>query len=325
MCTAIIFEQKCNFLGRTLDLEYHYDEEVVITPRGHTFSRKKSSDFKIDFAIIGIATVKDSYPLYYDAVNEHGLAIAGLNFVGNAKFSKNKKDNFISLSQFELIPFILGKCKTLKAAKDLLENTCLIDTPFDVSMPVSELHYFISDGKQSLAAEPTEQGFNIYDDPFGVLTNNPPFPYHKDNINNYMNLSQNEAENKFGANLPLKPYSRGMGAFGMPGDLSSSSRFIRAAFGVANATKKDSESRSVSQVFHILETVNQTEGLVKIGDLYERTQYSICANLDTGTYYYKTYNNSRITAVKLTKEAKEASSLSRFPLKTEEDILFENN
>lgn len=325
MCTAIIFEQKCAFLGRTLDLEYHYSEEVVVTPRGYNFSKSNASEFKSDFAIIGIATVKDSYPLYYDAVNEHGLAMAGLNFVKNAKFTSNDVNKSISLTQFELLPFILGKCKSLNDAKNILKNTCLVDTPFDVSTPVSELHYLISDGKTSIAAEPCEDGFKLYDNPFGVLTNNPPFPYHRDNISNYMNLGKNSPENKFGKNLPLEPYSRGLGAFGMPGDLSSSSRFIRAAFGVANAEKKTLENESVAQVFHILSSVNQTEGLVKTGDLYERTQYSICANLNTGIYYYKTYNNSRITAVKLTDDLKSAKSLARFPLKTEEDILFENN
>ena len=324
MCTAIAFKQKHSFFGRTLDLEYHYDEEVVITPREYHFLSTSTDGFKTDFAIIGIATVKSGYPLYYDAVNEHGICMAGLNFVGNAKFSDSEESGTVNLAQYELIPFILGKAKTLYEAESILKEVRLINTPFDKSTPTSELHYFLSDGEHTLVAEPGERGMKLYDNPFGVLTNNPPFPYHMENIKNYMRLTKEVSENCFDPKLPLVPYSRGLGAFGLPGDLSSASRFVRAAFGVANAEKKSDDEAAVGQVFHILGSVSQTEGLVNVDGAYEKTQYSICANLNTHTYYYKTYGNSRITAVRLGREERSKSSLSRYPLRYDEDILFEN-
>lgn len=323
MCTALRFPQRDCYLGRTLDLEYRYDEAVVITPRGYRFEHKKGTDFNTELAIAGIATVKDGYPLYYDAVNEAGLFMAGLNFTGNAKFSK-VEDSRTPLAQYELIPFVLGHARTLRAAADILKNVRLVDTPYDESTPVSELHYFLGDSSKSLAAEPCEEGFAIYEDPFDVLTNNPPFPYHKDNIQNYLNLTAKEAENRFSSNIPLRATSRGIGAFGLPGDLSSPSRFIRAAFAVANAEQKKTESEEVGQVFHVLDTVSQTEGLVKLGSGLERTQYTVCANLRTGTYYYKTYSNSRISAVTMTEAAKSCDSLSEYPLRFCEDIYYVN-
>ena len=67
------------------------------------------------YAIIGMAHVAGNYPLYYDAINEKGLGIAGLNFVGNATYKPvNPDSDKKQITQFELIPFILGTCASLK-------------------------------------------------------------------------------------------------------------------------------------------------------------------------------------------------------------------
>lgn len=323
MCTALTFKQKNAYFGRTLDLEYHYSEEIVITPSGYNLRAGQRNGFKTNFSIIGIATVKDGYPLYYDAINECGLAMAGLNFVGNAKFMK-AENGHQNIGQYELIPFILGNSRSVSEALNTLKSVRLIDTPYDKSTPVSELHYILTDGDITFAVEPTEHGFDIYDDPFGVLTNNPPFPYHRYNLSTYMNLTASKAENRFSDKFELRAESRGAGAFGLPGDLSSPSRFVRAAFAVSNAAVKDTETEAVGQVFHILDFVSQTEGLVRLEGGLERTQYAACANLNTGTYYYKTYDNSQICAVRLSDEAKSSADLTRFPLKFTQDIFYFN-
>lgn len=323
MCTALTFTQKDRYFGRTLDLEYRYSEEVVITPRKYTLSKKSGVGFKTDFAIIGIATVKDNYPLYYDAINEHGLAMAGLNFVENAKFTSSK-NGYYNLAQYELIPFVLGRAHSVPDAIDILKRVRLTDEPYDEQTPVSELHYFLTDGVKSLAIEPAEDGLKIYENPFGVLTNNPPFPYHKDNVRNYMNLTAEESKNNFSNKVQLSASSRGLGAFGIPGDLSSPSRFVRGAFAVSNAAVKSEEAEAVGQVFHILDFVSQTEGLVRLGSGLERTQYAICANLNTGTYYYKTYCNSRITAITMKEELKVCDTISTYQLRFTEDICYGN-
>ena len=166
--------------------------------------------------------------LYYDAVNEKGLGIAGLNFVGNASYKKpvEGKDN---ITQFELIPWILGKCATVKEARQLLKNMNLIDTPFLPDLPVAQLHWIIADKEECITLESLEEGMKIYDNPVGVLTNNPSFDKQMFALNNYMYLSPKSPENKFSKELDLSLYSRGMGAIGLPGDLSSQSRFIRVA------------------------------------------------------------------------------------------------
>ena len=315
MCTAISFSANQKYFGRNLDLHLSFNEETIVLPRNFPHIQN-------EFAIIGIGTVKNGYPLFYDAINEYGLAMAGLNFIGNAHFHEPEKD-CLNIPQYALVPFILGRCKSIDDAKKVLSRTRIIKEWFDSSTSPSELHYFLTDGENSLTAEPSEEGIVVYENKIGVLTNNPPFPYHMYNLSNYINLTSEEPEIRFSDNLDLQKFSLGMGAIGLPGDYSSASRFVRAAFVKFNSHTKNA-TEELSQIFHILESVYQPEGAVKCFGSFEKTQYTAVANLSTREYFYKTYENSRICSIKLTEDLSSASTLSRYPLRRNEDILFEN-
>ena len=256
MCTAATYRTKDFYMGRTLDYEYSYGEEITITPRGYEFPFRRMGAMKQHYAIIGVAHVDAEYPLYYDAVNEKGLGMAGLNFVGNAVYRKDEegKDNVAS---FEFIPWILSQCATLAEAKALLEKMNMTDTPYSKQMPASQLHWIIADETGALTVESVADGFHVYENPAGVLTNNPPFPEQMFSLNNYMNLSPKQPQNQFAQGVPLHTYSRGMGALGLPGDLSSMSRFARVAFVRADSVSGDSEVESVGQFLHSLGSVDQ--------------------------------------------------------------------
>ena len=216
MCTAATYKTKDFYFGRTLDYEISYGDQVVITPRNYVFDLREGGQLKNHYAMIGMACVMENYPLYYDAVNEKGLGIAGLNFVGNAHYNKPvaDKDN---ITQFELIPWILGKCTTVKEARALLENLNLTDIPFMEKLPMAQLHWIIADKEACITLECMESGMKVYDNPVGVLTNNPPFDYQMFNLNNYMQLAVENRSNTFSENLKLNQYSRGMGGMGLPG------------------------------------------------------------------------------------------------------------
>ena len=323
MCTAISFKTACHYFGRNLDLEYRYCESVTITPRYFPFQYRTAPGRDSHYAMIGMASVIDGYPLYYEATNEHGLSIAGLNFPGNAVYLP-KKEGFDNIAPFELIPWILQQCKTVEQARCLLERINIVDIPFSESLPPSPLHWMIADKAGSIVVEPMNNGIKIYDDPVGVLTNNPTFDFHLQNLSNYLNLTCEEPINRFSGKFDLIPYSRGMGALGLPGDLSSASRFVRATFTKLNSICDDSEEESVSQFFHILGSVAQQKGCVKVGDSFEKTVYSCCCNTDKGIYYYTTYENSQITAVQLLEANADSDKLTSFPLSTAQQIRFEN-
>lgn len=324
MCTAATYHTNDHYFGRTLDYEVSYGEEAVITPRNYPFQFRHMGSLPRHYAIIGMATVAGDYPLYYDATNEKGLSMAGLNFPGNADYKPlaEQRDN---VATFELIPWLLGQCATVAEAKVYLARMNLANTPFSPQFPVSPLHWILADRECAITIESVREGIRIYDNPVGILTNNPPFDYQMTNLTNYMSLSAEPPENHFSDQLDLTPYSRGMGMLGMPGDLSSASRFVRAAFTKLHSISGASESESISQFFHILGAVAQQRGCVHMGQgKYEITIYTSCCNTDRGIYYYTTYENSQITGVDMHRENLEGQALVRYPLITGQQINMQN-
>lgn len=320
MCTAISFKTKDHYFGRNMDYEHSYKESITIAPRNYEFRFRKVKPLTNHYAMIGMAYVVCEHPLYYDATNEAGLSMAGLNFPENATYYpyKPNKDN---ITPFEFIPWILGKCATVAEAEELLLNLNLIDISFCPELPLSPLHWMISDKEKSIVVETMNSGMRIYDNPIGVLTNNPPFDYHITNLSNYMHITKDTPKNTLAPTQNLSVYSRGMGGIGLPGDLSSASRFVRATFVKENSLCNEDEKSSVSQFFHILGSVEQQRGCVKVADnQYEITIYSSCCNTDKGIYYYKTYDNHIINAVDMHKTDLEKTKLTKYPLLTESTI-----
>ena len=312
MCTALSITDSYHLFGRNLDVEADLGEGVIITPRGYTFSFRKHPNLTNHHAIIGAGIICRGYPLYFDGANEYGLCAAGLSFVGNAKYFPSKNDK-INIASFELIPYILSSFKNVAQVKEALRDINVTDVPFSRDMPPSDLHWLIADKSASVVLEQTEDGLKFYDNPVGVLTNNPHFPFHIDNLSNYLNLTSREPTNRFSEKIDLKRYSRGMGAIGLPGDLSSASRFVRACFTKLNAIHSNTTDAAITTAFHILSSVEQTEGCARVGDAYEKTAYSSIINLDTLTYCYKTYESTSVCAVRLFSEDLDTSSLISYP------------
>lgn len=324
MCTAATYKTKDFYFGRTLDYDFSYGEEIAIAPRNYVFRFRCMGEMKEHYAIIGMAHIEDKYPLYYDAVNEKGLGMAGLNFVGNAVY-QDERENKDNVATFEFISWILGQCATVNEARELLERINLISMPFNEQLPVAQLHWIIADSSETITVEAMKDGLKVYDNPVGVLANNPPFPEQMFQLNNYIHLSPKNPKNNFSHELPLHIYSRGMGALGLPGDLSSASRFARVAFVKMNSLSGDSEQESVSQFFHILGSVDQQRGCCEVGeDKYEITIYTSCCNTQTGTYYYTTYDNHQITAVDMYKENLDGTMLIQYSLIQGEQIYKQN-
>lgn len=324
MCTAAAFYADSLYFGRTLDHDVSYGEAVVITPRAFPLPFSAGGMCEHHYAIIGMASVQDGFPLYYDAVNEKGLAIAGLNFPGNACYGAPApgRDN---IAQFEFLPWLLCQCATLAEARTLLARIHLTDTPFAPGLPAASLHWLIADKAGAITVEAVREGLRIYDNPVGVLTNNPPFPMQLHNLSRYLSLSAKPPVNRFAPGLSLQPDSLGMGALGLPGDLSSQSRFVRAAFTKGNARPGATERENVGQFFHILDTVAQTRGCCELADgRYETTRYTACCNTRSGVYYYTTYDNRQITAVDLHRENLDGAALVQYPLIDTEQIRLQN-
>ena len=315
MCTALSFSGFTHCFGRNLDLERSYGESVAVTPRNYPFSFRSSETMAHHHAMVGMAHVAAGYPLYYEATNEHGLSAAGLNFPHSCVYHP-RREGKTNLAPFELIPWLLGRCATLAQARAALETVNLTAESFAPQLPATPLHWLIADKTGSIVAESTADGLQIYENGTRVLTNEPPFPFHRENLQQYHALTPEE---------PAAPvFSRGMGSRGLPGGLDSASRFVRAAFTAGNALPGDSEAETVSRFFRILDVVAQTRGCCHLGEGdFEETLYSSCCT-DEGTYYYTTAANRSVTAVDLHREDLEAATVVSYPLQTALHVTLQN-
>ncbi len=295
MCTAVALNQ---YFGRNLDYDSSFDQKVVVTPRDFVFEFKNGSEIKNHTALIGMAVCENNYPLYFDATNEYGLSIAGLNFPGNAVYFKSDNNKY-NVASFEFIPWVLLKCKTTEDARNLIKKTNITDESFSHDMPPAPMHWFIADKQKSITVEQTTDGMKVYDNPAGVLTNNPTFDFHMTNLSNYMGAGAEVIKNRFSDKLNLLKHSVGMGGIGIPGDFSSCSRFVRAAFLRLNLIEPETDTEAVNQFFHILYSVYNQKGSVKTDKGYEITYYSSCCNTDEGIYYYTTYGNFSVNSVRM--------------------------
>ena len=299
MCTALTYKTKSHYFGRNLDLERGYGEKVVITPRNYPFVFRYEEQCNSHFAMIGMAAVVDDYPLYFEATNEKGLSMAGLNFPGNAYYPPYVKGK-VNVAPFELTAYLLGLCTNLDDVVKKLGSINVVNCNFSEKLPVSPLHWLISDQERSITLECRKDGMHIHENPFGVLTNNPPFPFHLTNIKNYMGLNNGALVNTMLKNLPMENYSLGMGAIGLPGDFSSASRFVKTVFVKQHSVCDGEEKESVNQFFHILRSVAMPKGCVMTpAGEFEYTQYSCCCNIDTGIYYFLTYEDPSIHEINM--------------------------
>lgn len=324
MCTALTFTDGELYFGRTLDHTETYGESVIVMPRRFPLPFRQREPLLEHHAIVGIGCVQAGYPLYYDGINEKGLAMAGLNFTQSACYSPVAPDRD-NVAQFELLPWILSQCADLEQARQLLARTNVIDLGFSRDLPPARLHWLLADRRESMVVEIMADGIHLHRDPAGILTNEPPFPFQRFRLREWMGLSTGMPENHFDPALPLRPYSRGMGALGLPGDLSSASRFVRAAFFRANTRSAPTDNGPVNRFFQILDTVRMPLGSCQTETGHpEYTLYTSCYNADRGICYYTTDQNRQITAVDLHREALDGQTLTRYPLQNAPAFEWEN-
>jgi len=284
MCTAISIKLNNQYFGRTLDLEYHYNEHVIITPRNFQLNYKYNKPNNHHYLIYGIGIIENNYPLYYDASNEFGLCIAGLNLPYSTTYS-SYISNKINITSFELIPYILSNCKNLDDVLSLLTNCNITNDDFSPKFKSSKLHFLISYKNQSIVLEVINKEIIIYKNPLNVLTNEPQFYFHLENINNYSHLFNNNQ-------LNIYSKSKGTNLLTIPGDYSSTSRFIKMAY-----TKEHIKfnTENIGELFNIFNNVFEINGLNNVYGY--KTLYISLYNINEKILYYKTYQDYKISKI----------------------------
>ena len=325
MCTSIAMKTRDFYFGRTMDLNFELEQRIVLTPRNYPLHFRRAGTANRHYAVLGMATVIDGYPLYADGVNEKGLCVAALNFPDNAYYPPEERPGNTHVSPFEFCLWLLSKCASVSEAREYLKTTRLIAIPFSSAVPLAPLHWHIGDKSESIVLESTRDGLKLYDNPVGVLTNNPSFEFQMTNLSQYLNLTTHCPDNCFTKAASVRPFGQGLGSFGLPGDFSPASRFVKAAYLAANSICHGDEESCLSQFFHLLGAVAMVRGSVVTPEgKLETTTYTCCINVTKGRYYYTSYHNSGLTGVDLYSEDLEGERLVCYPIEQKAAVKWQN-
>ena len=300
MCTGIRFDDKNGnmYFGRNLDWSVGYGERVIVTPRGYKYKSAFLGEMGNSPALIGMGIIAENTPLYFDCANENGLAIAGLNFPGYTKYETGPIDGKINVAAYEFPLWVALNFKTVDEAEKALRDVAIVAKPINDQYPVSELHWIIGDAKRSIVVEYTEKGMEIFKNDVDVLTNQPGYGWHKENLRNYMNLFPQMPKEVKWQNAKMVPFGSGSLMRGLPGGFYSTDRFIRVAYLNMHYPAQSDEATNVSRLFHTLTGVAMIDGGAQMSDgAYEKTIYTGGYSTLSQTYYYSTYEDPAIKSV----------------------------
>lgn len=329
MCTSLTLKSldDKNFLARTMDFPLTFNESVHLIPRNFKWnSVADKKEYKSKYASLGMSIVMNNHPVLADGINEKGLCCATLYFPGFAHYSKELSEKKINLAPYDFVYFVLSNCANLEEVIEKVKMVDFIDVPLSFLGITPPLHWTVTDRSgRSIAIENTIEGLKITENPIGVMTNSPEIGWHLTNLRQYIgaNPIQNK-EVKWGE-LNLNAFGQGSGTFGIPGDYTPPSRFIRAAYLKHVSVPANDEIEGVTSIFHILANCEVPKGAVlKDGKDLDFTLYTAAMCSESCTYYYKTYENSQIEAINMLNENLEMLEIKSYHNSKKQQIEYQN-
>jgi len=306
-CTGIMLKTKDGkaVSGRTLEFGVEVLTSIVAVPKNYKFTgTTKNGDglkYKTKYSMTGIVTFSDIN--IADGMNSAGLSCGAFYFPTFAEYSPLTSENqSTALSPLDFTNWILAQFATVDEVKKAIENEEVVVVPTVLEgwgETAPPFHYVVYDKSgKSIVIEPLKGKLVVYDNPIGVLTNSPDFRWHMINLRNYTNLKSENAGSMTIDGVTFKQLGQGSGMFGIPGDFTPPSRFVRATAFVATAIPVETTSDAVKDVFHILNNFDIPKGFsreVVDGKVYpDYTQLTCVRDPQTLKYYYKTYDDQTI-------------------------------
>ena len=304
MCTHIHISSNKNNLywGRTLDTGFNpFDigSQINIVPRDFVLETQ-STPWKTKYSFIGINLAGST--VYFDGVNEKGLA-GGLLFLNACTFDKKEnieKEGLKAINAGEIVHWILSNFETVA---DIRESISKVAVTADDIPSLGELgkgnpmtvHYTFTDRNgDSVVLEATNNGhFRVFNNTVGVMANDPTFDWHMTNLGNYVQVQGfNNNSNNLNKETTINPISNGSGLLGLPGDYTSPSRFVRAAY-LRNLIDEVSDEDAPAAVFSVLNSVWIPKGVEHFNKDKEESDFTsyMCAyDQNLGKLYLRVCN-----------------------------------
>ncbi|WP_259459821.1 choloylglycine hydrolase family protein [Mesotoga sp. H07pep.5.4] len=310
-CTGfrVISKDGAIVAARTLQFEFDLGSKIVVAPRD-TFMTALTTGWEglswnVKYGYVGANSL--GMDLVADGINQVGLACGGFYFTGCAGHQPLEKDLYKStISHYDVIGWILENFATVEEVKSALDDIRVYGLTIMITeSTMMPLHYIVYDAHGGcIVIEYVDGELNIHENPLGVITNNPTFDWHLQNLSNYVNLTPANIKSSKLGDFEIRATGNGTGLLGLPGDNTSPSRFVRAAFYSHGEVKPANAESAVTLAWHILNAQDIPEGLVvneELGIVISRdiAYWSAVTDLTNRVYYYRTYEDLNIRKVEL--------------------------
>lgn len=262
MCTAITLKTSENhhLVGRNFDIHPMNDLSVALVPREFEYvNRVTNEEMKTKYAVLGMGLFYENHILFCDGVNEKGLSCLMLQLSKFSTWSHKIRKDKVNIAPYDVAFWVLSNFSTISELMEGLKQLNIVALSDDQTALSTEIHWLVSDTSgQSIVIERTRDKLTVYNNKVGVLANSPTFDWHLNNLDCYINVkSEQPEETKWGQQM-LSPYSNGFGTIGLPGDFSSPSRFVKAAF------LRNHVNVGESECFHILDNFVVPRGWLRL-------------------------------------------------------------
>lgn len=332
-CSSFSWEtlDKKHLLGRTYDqFGTLKANRIAVVPRNYKMRTEitELSPFYITarYTFTGMSVTGLHAPVMVDGINEKGLIGALLHYPGYAVYDTQSSASNINIHPGFLLNYMLGQFATVDEVAKHIPHINLTDEKiFGQNMPV---HYIFMDTTgETIIIEPDHHDISLHRNTIGVMTNSPDYLWHKTNLRNYAGVTNLHKPIHPSDNHPFPSFGKGAnGAFGLPGDYSSTSRFVRMAILKHYAVKGKNEVDGITKMFHNFASVDIPEGILKADYQQENYEQTLCISAmcsESLTYYFSTASNRRISAIRLSNELAN-TEMKLFDLQENQDILYLN-
>jgi len=327
-CT--VFRLKANdgsiVVGRSMEFAVDLKYDAVVVPRNKTYvspapDGKEGLSWKTHYGYVGIGALGLDFGLS-DGMNEKGLAVGLLWFESDMKWQDVAPGEMKrALAQGMVGDWILGNFASVEDVKREIRNVKVFNYTDPKTKMSPTVHFVVYDAKGGCIVIEYENGMcNIYDNPLGIMTNAPRFPWQLTNLRQYVGMTSEMPTSYNMSGFTFSPTGHGSGMFGLPGDLTPPSRFVRLAVLTRFSDAQPDAERTLNLAQHIINTFDIPFGLVtdtmpdKKTILKESTQWVTFRDLTKRILYFKTYDNQNLRKIDLHKLDFSGTAVRRIPM-----------
>jgi len=329
-CTGIRLTAKDGsvVVARTLEFGADLESKVGVFPAGTTITGALPNNaaglsFKTKYGIVGANAF--GLPTVVEGLNDRGLYVGEFFFPGYAGYADVTTENASrAMAGYQYSMWILGNFASVAEVKAAYDRVVLAPTVVPQLGMAPPVHFRIVDKTgAAVVVEPIGGKLVMYDDPLGVITNSPTFDWHMTNLGNYVGLSPENRASITLQGATINSFGQGSGFYGIPGDFTPPSRFVRAVAYEAAAVQPATASDAVQQVFHILNNFDIPVGAVRDQvngkTIDEWTLWTTADDLTNLQFYFRTFNDQSLRVVDVRKAlASAGSSIAYLPMETEQ-------